>query len=98
MNKGTIARTITSAIVAINSCLIMFGIDIFKGATEDVIYQIVSVVVMIVAWAVSLYKNNDFTKEACEGTGMTRLLKEMAKNKTEGENFFDEAKEVEEDA
>lgn len=94
MTKATIARTITSVIVAINSCLVMFGADI-GGVTEDVVYQVVSVVVMIVAWAVSFYKNNDFSEEACEGTGLTRLLK-AAKKATEevtGENFFDEIEE-----
>lgn len=95
MNNGTIARTITSALVAINSCLIMFGVDIFQNATEDVIYKVVSAVVMVVAWVVSHYKNNDFTKEACEGTGYTRMLKAQKDGVDNGENFFDEAEEVE---
>jgi hypothetical protein len=43
---------------------------------------------MFVAWGVSHYKNNDYSKEACEGTGLTRLLKAQ-KNGAKGENFFD---------
>lgn len=91
MDKGTIVRTITSAIVAINACLVMFGVTVFEDVTEDAIYTVVSAVVMVVAWVVSHYKNNDFTKEAAEGTGLTRLLKDTAN----GENFFDDVEEIE---
>ena len=95
MNRETIARTITSAIVAINACLVIFGVNLFGNITEDIIYQVVSAIVMIVAWAVSHWKNNDFTKEAAEGTGYTRMLKEQKKGVVNGENFFDGVEEVE---
>lgn len=103
MNIGTIARTITAAIVAINACLVMFGITIFEDVTDETIYAGVSAVVTIVAWGVSHYKNNDYTKEAAEATGLMRLKKQLNKAKlngieVNGENFFDVVEEGEQDA
>ena len=95
MNKETKIRTIVAAIVALNEVLMVFGVTQFEGVTENTIYTVVSTIAMVVAWAVSHYKNNDYTAEACEGTGLTRLLKAQ-KKEVAGENFFDE--EVSEDA
>ena len=103
MNIGTIARTITSAIMAINACLVMFGITVFDDVAEETIYTAVSAVAMFVAWGFSHYKNNDYSKAGAEGTGLTRLLKQIEKaNKNgvefNGENFFDVVEEGEQDA
>ena len=88
MNRETIARTLIAIVVAINTCLAIFGINIFDGVVSDLVYRIISAVVMIASWAVSHYKNNDFTAESCEGTGFTRLLK-ASKGEINGENFCD---------
>ena len=98
MNKETKIRTIVAAVVALNEVLMVFGVTQFEGVTENTIYTVVSTVAMIVAWVVSHYKNNDYTAEACEGTGYTRLLKAQKKAEVNGENFFNEAEEVREDA
>lgn len=100
MDIGTITRTITAAIVAINACLVMFGITIFEDATEEGIYAAVSAVVTLVMWGISHYKNNDYTQEAAEATGLMRLKKQAKKAKyagieLNGENFFDEVEEGE---
>lgn len=96
MNKETKIRTVGAIIVFALLCVkSLWGVDLSEIFTPEVITTLATLIVTGVTWAISHYKNNDFTKEACEGTGMTRLLKEMAKNKTEGENFFDEAEEVE---
>lgn len=97
MNKETKIRTIVAVIVSINEALIAFGITQFEDVTADTIYTVVSTIAMLVAWGVSHFMNNDFTKEGCEGTGLTRLLKAQKKGAA-GENFFDDAKEVGEDA
>ena len=88
MNKETIARTLIAVAVAINTCLAIFGINVFNCVVSDLIYRIISAAVMLIAWAASHYKNNDFTAEGCEGTGFTRLLK-ASKGEINGENFFD---------
>ena len=97
MNNETEIRTIVAAIVAINEALMACGITRFEGVTENAIYMVVSTIAMFVAWGVSHYKNNDYSKEACEGTGVTRLLKAQKKG-AKGENFFDAVKEAEENA
>lgn len=88
MSRETIVRTLIAIVVAINTCLAIFGINIFNGVVSDLVYRIISAVAMIASWAVSHYKNNDFTVEGCEGTGFTRLLK-ASKGEINGENFFD---------
>ena len=95
MNNGTIGRTVAVAIAIINQILITFNIDIFKGSTDNIAYQIISVIVLFVTVALALYMNNDFSPEACKGTGYTRLLK-LSKKDVIGENFFDQPDEVEE--
>lgn len=72
-NKETIARTITSAVVAVLAVLKMFGIDF--GITEEAIYNALLPVVTILVWIWGFYKNNDFTKEGIAGTKYTRILK-----------------------
>lgn len=72
-NKETIARTITSAIVAVLAVLKMFGIDF--GITEEQIYTALLAVVTVLVWIWGFYKNNDFTKEGIAGTKYTRILK-----------------------
>ena len=72
-NKETIARTITSAIVAVLAVLKMLGIDF--GITEEAIYNALLSVVTVLVWIWGFYKNNDFTKEGVAGTKYTRILK-----------------------
>lgn len=72
-NKETIARTITSAIVAVLAVLKMLGID--YGITEEAIYNALLSVVTVLVWIWGFYKNNDFTKEGIAGTKYTRILK-----------------------
>lgn len=94
MNVETKVRTIVAALIALNEVLMVFGITAFENVTEQTIYMVVSTVAMVIAWAVSHYKNNDYTPEAAEGTGLTRLLKSQKKGVINGENFFDEVDEA----
>ena len=76
MDAGTRARTVTALVTAILDFLAAFHIVRFSDAQTDAIYKIVLTIVTAVVWGyASHYKNNDFTEEACEGTGLTRLLK-----------------------
>lgn len=79
MNKETKIRTIVTAILAVNAVLVMFGFRLGEGLTEETVYLIVSAVATVTGWAVGFFKNNDFTAEAAEGTGLTRLLKAKRK-------------------
>ena len=96
MNRSTKIQTVAALIAAIIACLRIFGVTAFDDLTEDNIAAIATAVVMVGTWAyASHYKNNDFTKEACEGTGLTRFLKSTAKG-SDGENFTDCIEEDEE--
>lgn len=73
-SKETITRSIASALVAILATLKMFGIEL-GNFTEAEIYTALLPFVTIVVWAYGFYKNNDFTKEAVEGTKRMKALK-----------------------
>ena len=76
MDAGTRARTVTALVTAILDFLAAFHIVRFSDAQTNAIYKIVlTIVTAFVGGYASHYKNNDFTEEACEGTGLTRLLK-----------------------
>lgn len=76
MNAETRARTVTAFLTAVLDFLAAFHIVRFSDAQTNAIYKIVLTIVTAFVWSyASHYKNNDFTEEACEGTGLTRLLK-----------------------
>lgn len=74
ISKETIARTIASAVVAVLAVLKMFGIEL-GNITETEIYTAVLPFVTLAVWIYGFYKNNDFTKEAVEGTKRMKALK-----------------------
>ena len=76
MNAETRARTVAAFLTAVLDFLAAFHIVRFSDAQTDAIYKIVLTIVTAFVWGyASHYKNNDFSEEACEGTGLTRLLK-----------------------
>lgn len=90
MNTGTKVRTalriatsldtaafaVSAAIGALNIGWLTFAWGIFVIITDFAVS------------ALTTYCNQDYTEEACEGTGYTRLLK-LQKYGAEGENFED---------
>lgn len=90
MNKGTIIRTILAVALVINSGAIATGVAEFENPTVNLIYKILSFCATAVILFVNTYYNNDYTPEACEGTGLTRQLKAEAKEGYDGEVFFEE--------
>lgn len=77
--RQTIVSTIVQGIVAINMILIVFGVTKFEGITEDMIYQIVSLVATVVAWGYGLWKNHNFTNSMVVATKLGRKSKEKLK-------------------
>lgn len=92
MNKGTILRTILAVAVSINTALAVTDIASFGNADLDLAYKIVSMVINFIIVAINTYYNNDYTEEACVGTGMTRMLKAQKKEGFIGEDFSGEDK------
>ena len=75
MNFGTKVRTILALIMLVNEALIRIGTVDFGNETSNQIYRWVSFGFLVAAYVASHWYNNDFTPEACEGTGLTRRLK-----------------------
>lgn len=75
MNFGTKIRTILAVATCLNTALMATDIAQFHNATLDLIYRIVSVILNFVIVACVTWYNNDYTQEAAEGTGYTRMLK-----------------------
>jgi hypothetical protein len=84
-NKETIARTIVSIIVGVLTLLKMFGVDI--PYSEESLYTVALACVMVCTWAYGFWKNEDFTSEALEATG---LMRERKKQKEDGDKYIGE--------
>lgn len=98
MRAKAITRIIISLVALINAVLIAKGISPMPF-NEELVTEIISYLfaggMAIWTW----WKDAPMTREACEGTGYTQLLK-LQKKGANGENFFDEAEaeEVEDNA
>ena len=91
MNAETRGRTVTAFIVAVLDFLAAFHILEFTQDQYQAILKIVLVLTTAFVWAYcSHYKNNDYTEEACIGTGVTRQLKIEKDPKYIGDRFYTE--------
>lgn len=93
MNTGTIIRTILAIATVINSGAIAAGVAEFENPTVDMIYKVASFAATAVILFVNTYYNNDYTEEACIGTGLTRHLKAQGMDGYIGEEFDEELEE-----
>ena len=75
MNFGTKVRTILAIATSLNTALIATDVAQFHNETVNLIYKIVSVILNFIVVACVTWYNNDYTPEAAEGTGYTRMLK-----------------------
>lgn len=96
MNNGTIIRTVLAIATVINTGAIASGIAEFDNPTVNFWYKILSFAATAVILFVNTYYNNDYTEEACIGTGITRQLKAEQKPDYVGERMYTELKEPEE--
>ena len=96
MNKGTKIRTFAFAIACVNQAIAGVGAVDFGNATANLIYNIISVAVTIIAGSFALYYNNDFTVEGETGTKLTREMKAF-RGETVTEHVEPDDAEVRED-
>lgn len=96
MNTGTIIRTILVIATSLNTALMATDITGFSSPTLDMIYKVASVVLNFIIVFCATYYNNDYSEEACIGTGITRQLKAEQKPDYVGERMYTELKEPEE--
>ena len=88
MNTGTIIRTILVVATCLNTAMMATDFAQFHNATVDMIYKIVSVVLNFIIVACATYYDNDYSEEACIGTGVTRQRKAESKEDYFGDRFF----------
>lgn len=79
MNFGTKIRTILAVATCLNTALMATDVAQFHNETVNLVYRILSVILNFIVVACVTWYNNDYTPEACEGTGLTRALKAEAK-------------------
>lgn len=90
MNKGTVIRTILVIATCFNTALMATDVAQFGNETINLIYKILSVVANFVIVFCATYFNNDYSEEACIGTGVTRQLKAEKRDDYVGDYFFAE--------
>lgn len=90
MNKGTIFRTVLVIATCFNTALMATDVAQFGNETINLIYKILSVVANFVIVFCATYFNNDYSEEACIGTGVTRQLKAEKRDDYVGDYFFAE--------
>lgn len=91
MNKGTRIRTVLAIFTTLNTILAVTDITQFGNDKLTLIYKIISVLVNAIVVGINTYYNNDYSEEACIGTGITRQLKAEKENDYIGEEFYDDA-------
>ena len=97
MNKGTIIRTILAIASVINSGAFATGIANFDNPTVNFWYGVLSFAATAVILFVNTYYNNDYSEEACIGTGITRQLKAEQKPDYVGDKMFPNYDELEDE-
>jgi len=90
MNQGTVIRTILVIATCFNTALMATDVAQFGNETLNLIYKILSVVANFVIVFCGTYFNNDYSEEACIGTGVTRQLKAEKRDDYVGDYFFAE--------
>lgn len=96
MNSGTIIRTILVIATCFNTALMATDVAQFHNPKLDLIYKVLSVIANFIIVFCATYFNNDYTEEACVGTGYTRQLKAEKADEYYGEKFFEQTDEFEE--
>ena len=100
MNKGTKIRTILRIAFSIYTAFCMWQVSIgelSKQINAPWLVGLCAVIIVVsglVVDALTTYFNNDFTEEACQGTGITRQLKAQKKDDYIGDVIVPEDEEV----
>ena len=95
MNTGTKVRTILAIATCLNTALMATDVAQFHSPKLDLAYRIVSVILNFIIVACVTWYNNDYTDAACEGTGLTRMLKAKEVEEEEEQFFLEDGDEDE---
>ena len=94
MNKGTKIRTILGVLTTINTILAVTDVTQFGNENLTFWYKLISVIVNAIVVGVNTWFNNDYTEEACIGTGVTRQLKAEQQDDYVGDYFYNDEDEA----
>lgn len=94
MNIGTKIRTVLVVATCLNTALMATDVAQFHNETLNLIYRIISVILNFIIVACATYYNNDYSEEACIGTGVTRQMKAERDTEYIGDYFFDEEEDA----
>lgn len=94
MNKGTKIRTVLLIVALLNQANVQLGVWEFHNAVLNNIYAAFSYLLALGAVIAAWYFNNDFTPEACIGTGITRQLKLEKQDGYVGDSLFSALEEI----
>lgn len=97
MTNGTKIRTVLVIATCFNTALMATDIAQFHNPSLDLVYRVLSVIANFVIVFCATWFNNDYTEEACIGTGITRQLKAEQGEDYIGDYFFEEDEEDEEE-
>ena len=88
MNRGTRIRTILVIATCFNTALMSTDVAQFHNPTLNMIYRVLSVAANFIIVFCATYFNNDYSEEACIGTGITRQLKAEQQEDYIGDIFY----------
>lgn len=94
IKPSTIARIVALAVALANQCLAMFGQDILPF-TENMAYQVVSLMAVVIAAAINAWYNNDISKIALLCGGVFDALSDGKITEGEIENMLANAEDPE---
>ncbi len=94
IKPSTIARIVALAVALANQCLAMFGQDILPF-TENMAYQVVSLVTVVITAAINAWYNNDISKIALLCGGVFDALSDGKITEGEIENMLANAEDPE---
>lgn len=95
MNFGTKLRTVLAVATCLNTALMATDVAQFHNPKLDLAYRVASVILNFIIVACVTWYNNDYTEEACEGTGLTRALKADEAEEEEEQFFIEDGDEDE---
>lgn len=98
MNAGTVLRTILVIATSLNTALMATDLTGFNNEQVDFWYKVASLVLNFIIVAIATYFNNDYTEIAAQKTGEMRQAKLEQKDDYDGEVFFDEEQEDEDES
>lgn len=98
MNTGTRLRTLLVIATSLNTALMATDLTGFNNPQIDFWYKIASLVLNFIIVAIATYFNNDYTEIAAQKTGEMRQAKLEQTEGYDGEVFFEEEQEDEEES